>query len=195
MYKIILASSSPRRKELLSKIYKDFEIMVSDKETSIDTDEPTTFCVRQAKQKGLDIYEKAINIFPNTKLLVLSFDTVVSIDNKILGKPLDRADAKKMLEKLSGKEHKVYTGVFIAANLDNIYLNTFFEETKVRVANLSDSEIESYLNTDDYKDKAGSYGIQGSFSKFITGIDGDFYNVMGLPIASLYQRLKELKLE
>jgi septum formation protein maf len=195
MYKIILASSSPRRKELLSKIYKDFEIMVSDKETSIDTDEPTTFCVRQAKQKGLDIYEKAINLFPNTKLLVLSFDTVVSIDNKILGKPLDRADAKKMLEKLSGKEHKVYTGVFIAANLDNIYLNTFFEETKVRVANLSDSEIESYLNTDDYKDKAGSYGIQGSFSKFITGIDGDFYNVMGLPIASLYQRLKELKLE
>ena len=195
MYKIILASSSPRRKELLSKIYKDFEIMVSDKETSIDTDEPTTFCVRQAKQKGLDIYEKAINIFPNTKLLVLSFDTVVSIDNKILGKPLDRADAKKMLEKLSGKEHKVYTGVFIAANLDNIYLNTFFEETKVRVANLSDSEIESYLNTDDYKDKAGSYGIQGSFSKFIIGIDGDFYNVMGLPIASLYQRLKELKLE
>lgn len=195
MFKIILASSSPRRKELLSKIYKDFEIMVSDKETSIDTDEPTTFCVRQAKQKGLDIYEKAINLFPNTKLLVLSFDTVVSIDNKILGKPLDRADAKKMLEKLSGKEHKVYTGVFIAANLDNIYLNTFFEETKVRVANLSDSEIESYLNTDDYKDKAGSYGIQGSFSKFITGIDGDFYNVMGLPIASLYQRLKELKLE
>jgi septum formation protein maf len=195
MYKIILASSSPRRKELLSKIYKDFEIMVSDKETSIDTDEPTTFCVRQAKQKGLDIYEKAINLFPNTKLLVLSFDTIVSIDNKILGKPLDRADAKKMLEKLSGKEHKVYTGVFIAANLDNIYLNTFFEETKVRVANLSDSEIESYLNTDDYKDKAGSYGIQGSFSKFITGIDGDFYNVMGLPIASLYQRLKELKLE
>jgi hypothetical protein len=195
MYKIILASSSPRRKELLSKIYKDFEIMVSDKETSIDTDEPTTFCVRQAKQKGLDIYEKTINLFPNTKLLVLSFDTVVSIDNKILGKPLDRADAKKMLEKLSGKEHKVYTGVFIAANLDNIYLNTFFEETKVRVANLSDSEIESYLNTDDYKDKAGSYGIQGSFSKFITGIDGDFYNVMGLPIASLYQRLKELKLE
>ena len=195
MYKIILASSSPRRKELLSKIYKDFEIMVSDKETSIDTDEPTTFCVRQAKQKGLDIYEKAINLFPNTKLLVLSFDTIVSIDNKILGKPLDRADAKKMLEKLSGKEHKVYTGVFIAANLDNIYLNTFFEETKVRVANLSDSEIESYLNTDDYKDKAGSYGIQGSFSKFITGIDGDFYNVMGLPVASLYQRLKELKLE
>ena len=195
MFKIILASSSPRRKELLSKIYKDFEIMVSDKETSIDTDEPTTFCVRQAKQKGVDIYEKAINLFPNTKLLVLSFDTVVSIDNKILGKPLDRADAKKMLEKLSGKEHKVYTGVFIAANLDNIYLNTFFEETKVRVANLSDSEIESYLNTDDYKDKAGSYGIQGSFSKFITGIDGDFYNVMGLPIASLYQRLKELKLE
>ena len=195
MYKIILASSSPRRKELLSKIYKDFEIIVSDKETSIDTDEPTTFCVRQAKQKGVDIYEKAINLFPNTKLLVLSFDTVVSIDNKILGKPLDRADAKKMLEKLSGKEHKVYTGVFIAANLDNIYLNTFFEETKVRVANLSDSEIESYLNTDDYKDKAGSYGIQGSFSKFITGIDGDFYNVMGLPIASLYQRLKELKLE
>ena len=195
MYKIILASSSPRRKELLSKIYKDFEIMVSDKETSIDTDEPTTFCVRQAKQKGLDIYEKTINLFPNTKLLVLSFDTVVSIDNKILGKPLDRADAKKMLEKLSGKEHKVYTWVFIAANLDNMYLNTFFEETKVRVANLSDSEIESYLNTDDYKDKAGSYGIQGSFSKFITGIDGDFYNVMGLPIASLYQRLKELKLE
>lgn len=195
MFKIILASASPRRKELLSKIYKDFEIIVSDKETSIDTDEPTTFCVRQAKQKGVDIYEKAINLFPNTKLLVLSFDTVVSIDNKILGKPLDRADAKKMLEKLSGKEHKVYTGVFIAANLDNIYLNTFFEETKVRVANLSDSEIESYLNTDDYKDKAGSYGIQGSFSKFITGIDGDFYNVMGLPIASLYQKLKELKLE
>ena len=195
MYKIILASSSPRRKELLSKIYKDFEIMVSDKETSIDTDEPTTFCVRQAKQKGLDIYEKAINLFPNTKLLVLSFDTIVSIDNKILGKPLDKADAKKMLEKLSGREHKVYTGVCIAANLENFYLNTFFEETNVRVANLSDSEIESYLNTDDYKDKAGSYGIQGSFSKFITGIDGDFYNVMGLPIASLYQRLKELKLE
>ena len=116
MFKIILASASPRRKELLSKIYKDFEIIVSDKETSIDTDEPTTFCVRQAKQKGVDIYEKAINLFPNTKLLVLSFDTVVSIDNKILGKPLDKADAKKMLEKLSGREHKVYTGVCIAAD-------------------------------------------------------------------------------
>ena len=124
--------------------------------------------------------------------MVISADTIVSIDTKILGKPKDKSDARQMLESLSGRKHRVYTAVCVYNSLKDSY-ESFVEDTTVEVASLSSEEIEDYLEKKEPYDKAGAYAIQGYFSRYIVGIEGDYYNVMGLPVGRLYRDyLKEL---
>lgn len=190
--KIILASASPRRKELLEQIGVDFEIAVSDKETAIDCSDPVEACRKQAYNKAVDIVEKSKLKYSDKDFVVISADTIVAIDKKILGKPKDKSDARKMLKSLSGRKHRVYTAVCVYNSLKDSY-ESFVEDTPVEVARLSSEEIEDYLEKKEPYDKAGAYAIQGYFSRYIVGIEGDYYNVMGLPVGRLYREyLKEL---
>lgn len=184
--KIILASASPRRKELLEQIGVDFEIAVSDKETEIDCVDPIEACRKQAYSKAVDIVEKSRLKYSDKDFAVISADTIVAIEGKILGKPKDKSDARQMLETLSGRKHRVYTAVFIYNSLKDSY-ESFVEDTPVEVARLSSEEIEDYLKKKEPYDKAGAYAIQGYFSRYIVGIEGDYYNVMGLPVGRLYR--------
>ena len=118
--------------------------------------------------------------------MVISADTIVAIEGKILGKPKDKSDARQMLKTLSGRKHRVYTAVFVYNSLKDSY-ESFVEDTPVEVANLSSEEIEDYLEKKEPYDKAGAYAIQGYFSRYIVGIEGDYYNVMGLPVGRLYR--------
>ena len=183
--KIILASASPRRKELLTQIGVKFEIMISDKETDIDSTDPIKACEKQAMQKALDIEEKAALKYKEDYIIIAA-DTIVALEDTILGKPKDKEDARLMLERISGKKHKVYTAVCVF----NSRLKTqesFVEETTVEVAELSKEDIDFYLSKDEAYDKAGAYAIQGLFSRYIVGIEGDYYNVMGLPVGRVYR--------
>ena len=184
--KIILASASPRRKELLEQIGVDFEIAVSDKETEIDCMDPVEACRKQAYDKALDIVEKSRLKYGDKDFVVISADTIVAIDTKILGKPKDKSEARQMLETISGRKHRVYTAVYVYNSLKDSY-ESFVEDTPVEVARLSSEEIEDYLEKKEPYDKAGAYAIQGYFSRYIVGIEGDYYNVMGLPIGRLYR--------
>ena len=184
--KIILASASPRRKELLEQIGVDFEIAVSDKETEIDCNDPVEACRKQAYNKAVDIVEKSRLKYSDKDFAVISADTIVAIDTKILGKPKDKSEARKMLETISGRKHRVYTAVCVYNSLKDSY-ESFVEDTPVEVARLSSEEIEDYLKRKEPYDKAGAYAIQGYFSRYIVGIEGDYYNVMGLPVGRLYR--------
>ena len=184
--KIILASASPRRKELLEQIGVDFEIEVSDKETAIKERDPVEECRTQAYNKAVDIVEKSKLKYSDKDFVVISADTIVAIEGKILGKPKDKSDARQMLKTLSGRKHRVYTAVFVYNSLKDSY-ESFVEDTPVEVARLSSEEIEDYLEKKEPYDKAGAYAIQGYFSRYIVGIEGDYYNVMGLPVGRLYR--------
>ena len=184
--KIILASASPRRKELLSQIGLDFEIMVSDKETEIDSKDPREACEKQACQKAADIVEQATLKYKENDFIVIAADTIVAFEGKILGKPKSREDAKRMIEDISGRKHRVYTAVCVYNSIKKSY-ESFVDDTPVEVAKLSEREIEDYLDKKEPYDKARAYAIQGYFSRYIVGIEGDYYNVMGLPIGRLYR--------
>lgn len=184
--RIILASASPRRKELLTQIGVDFEVMVSDKETEIDSDDPKEACERQAVQKAMDIVDKVSLKYKNDNYIVIAADTIVAFEGKILGKPKSRDDAEVMIEAISGRKHRVYTAVCIYNSILDSY-ESFVEDTMVEVAKLSKQDIEDYLDKKEPYDKAGAYAIQGYFSRYIVGIEGDYYNVMGLPIGKLYR--------
>lgn len=200
-YKIILASASPRRKQLLEQIGFEFEICPSGCEEVITSTIPSEVCLQLSSQKALDIASaiKAYNeehsdIADDQDLIIIGADTIVAIDDRILGKPKDDADARDMLKMLSAKVHSVYTGVtFVFMSSDGrVGEHSFYEETKVSVYPLSDEEIDEYVDSGEALDKAGAYGIQGSFAKFIEKIDGDYFNVVGLPVARVYQELKEI---
>jgi len=178
--KIILASASPRRKELLRQIGVKFDVMVSDKETDIDSTDPVKACEKQAMQKALDIEEKAALKY-REDYIIIAADTIVALEDTILGKPKDKEDARLMIERISGKKHKVYTAVCVFNSRLKTH-KSFVEETAVKVAELSKEDIEFYLSGDEAYDKAGAYAIQGLFSRYIVGIEGDYYNVMGLPV-------------
>ncbi|RFU62559.1 nucleoside triphosphate pyrophosphatase [Bacillus sp. V59.32b] len=182
MYRLILASSSPRRKELLQFLQIPFQTIHVNVDESI---EPALTAEEAVKDLAL---RKATNIATEHKeSCVIGSDTVVAVDGGILGKPVDRADAKKTLEMLSGKTHSVYTGVAIISDKDR---TVFAEKTDVTFWELSDEDIEAYLETGEPFDKAGSYGIQGYGSLLVKGITGDYYTVMGLPVARLSRELK-----
>ena len=184
MEPLILASGSPRRKELMQLLPWPFEIKTKDiVEEICETLSPEENVKVLAYQKA-DIVAKA---YPDR--IIIGADTVVCLGGEIMGKPQNRAHAQFMLEQLGGKEHDVYTGVAIIGKEHKIS-ETFYVETKVRMQSLSKDEIEAYLLTNEPFDKAGAYGIQGYGARYIEGIKGDYYSVMGLPVHELYKRLK-----
>lgn len=178
--KLVLASKSPRRSEILTNAGIDFTIRVADAdETIAEGTNPEDAVVMLAARKAMAVER-------NKDEIILGADTVVVLDNKILGKPKDREDAFNMLKSLSGRVHSVFTGVCAISDKGSI---TFAEETKVEFYSLSDEEINEYIDSNDCYDKAGAYGIQGLASKFIKGINGDYFNVVGLPISSIYEKI------
>ena len=183
--KIILASGSPRRKELLSYITEDFEISVSDVEEIIPENiNPLKASEYLAKLKAENVSEK----YPDS--LVIGCDTSVILGSEIMGKPMDEKQCREYLEKLSGQVHTVATGCCLVFNGIS---KTFTELTKVYFKNLTDSEISDYIATGEPFDKAGGYGIQGKGSLFIEKIEGDFFNVVGLPVCRLNTEINLLK--
>ena len=186
MKRMILASGSPRRKELLQMLEVPFEVLVSDTEEVITKNEPAEVTKELSYQKAMAVAGHV------EEGIIIGADTVVSIDGKILGKPADTEEAREMIYKLQGKSHMVYTGVtVIAKSGDMVSASSFAEGTKVNVAPMTENEIEAYISTDEPYDKAGAYGIQGLFGKFIEGIKGDYFNVVGLPVHRLYEELKK----
>ncbi len=181
---LILASKSPRRKELLSLITTDFEIIPAQGEENADPAlSPDMFVQELAKQKALEIAASR----PDD--IVIGSDTVVAVNGEILGKPKDSGDAYRMLSLLSGTSHSVFTGAAIVKNGE---IHSFTEETKVKFFSLSEKEIKDYIATGEPFDKAGAYGIQDIGALLVEGIDGDYYNVMGLPVGRLYRIMKKL---
>lgn len=186
MKKIILASASPRRRELLAQIGIPFEVLTSDADESIGTVEPEKACRELAKRKAKAVLEhlKACGR-GDEDLLIIGADTIVVQDKEILGKPADPADAARMLRLLSGREHEVLTGVYVIDTAGGSF--AFSEKTDVYVADLTEADIAFYLSTGEPFDKAGSYGIQGMFARYIEKIDGDYNNVVGLPVGRLWR--------
>jgi septum formation protein len=180
---LVLASQSPRRKELLEILGVPFSIVVPAIDESPKAGEsPEDYVVRVAREKALDVASRV------SKSIVLSADTVVTIDGEILGKPRDRADAIGMLTKLSGREHLVFTAVCVIKQVEDV-MQAALEKTAVSFRHLSPREVEDYIGREDVMDKAGAYAIQGFASVFIPRISGSYSNVMGLPLARVYELL------
>ena len=189
MKKIILASQSPRRRELMEMLAMPFEVLVSDKEEIIKSTNPKEVTEELSRQKAEAVAETTDNG------IIIGADTVVACDGKILGKPRDKKDAYDTIHSLQGRSHMVYTGVtIICKGNGDKQIRTFSEGTKVKVSKMNEDEIRAYIETDEPYDKAGAYGIQGTFGKFIEGIEGDFYNVVGLPVSRLYREIRNLLL-
>ena len=189
MNSIILASASPRRRELLTQIGIKYEVIPSKMEEVITSTVPKLVVQELAKQKAEDIASTRIE----DGSIVLGADTVVALDGEIMGKPSDEEDAYQMISKLQNNVHQVYTGVAISYRKDGeIVSHTFYEETEVYVYPMTEKEIRDYISTGDCMDKAGSYGIQGTFAAYIKGIKGDYNNVVGLPVGRVYQELKKI---
>lgn len=186
---IILASASPRRQELLKLIFDDFIIQTSSCEENAVFSTPSQYVMDLAMQKALDAAKSISGSYSES--LVLGADTIVFHKNTVLGKPKDKDDARQMISSLSGDVHFVYTGICLAHTINGtLNTNTAYACTKVRVASLSETEITEYISTSEPYDKAGGYAIQGLFGKHIVGIEGDYYNVVGLPVHLLYEILK-----
>lgn len=188
MKRIILASQSPRRRELLTQIGLKFEVIPSTVEEVITSANPVEVVQELAQQKARDVAEVAGREMAKDSLLVIGADTIVVYEGKILGKPEDKEDAVRMLTMLQGKEHSVYTGVALLSGEQEI---VYAEETRVQMCPMTPEEILWYVNTGEPMDKAGAYGIQGLCARFIRQIQGDYNNVVGLPVGRIYQELKK----
>lgn len=181
---VVLASKSPRRKELLSLLDLDFEIITADIDETMNSSLPVTDEVARIS------YEKALAVAKGltTDTVIISADTIVELDGAVMGKPKDEREAEQMLDSLSGKTHNVHTAVTV---LKGDKHETRVVTTAVTFRDITDDEILSYIKTSEPMDKAGAYGIQGRASKFVSGICGDYFNVVGLPICTLSQMLKD----
>ena len=204
MSQIILASQSPRRKELLEQIGLEFEICPAKGEEIITKTIPEEVVMELSKQKAEEVAamvssfgEEHKDITTPSDILVIGADTVVAYDGKILGKPVDEADAKRMLAMLSGNTHSVFTGVTLVLidKSGRAGELVFYEKTDVKMHEMSELEIDRYIATGEPMDKAGSYGIQGKCAIYIEKIDGDYNNVVGLPITRIYQELKKIGID
>ena len=185
--KLILASASPRRKELLGKIGLEFAIIPAKGEEVVTKNLPWEVVEELSLQKAKEIADMQME-----ECIVIGSDTIVAKGEKIMGKPKDEADAYQMLSEIAGDVHQVYTGVTLIRTGKEPKVITFVEKTDVHLYPMSDEEIYAYIATKDPMDKAGAYGIQGDFAIHVKGIEGDYYNVVGLPIGKVYQELKQL---
>lgn len=193
MIKYILASASPRRKELLVQAGLEFEILTSDAEEVITKEIPSEVVVELATVKAENVYDKIKESSNDTDtLVVIGADTVVVYKDEILGKPEDENDAYNMLSMLAGRTHQVYTGVCLMIKENGkVRKKSFYESTDVTFYQVSRQDLKRYVSSGDPLDKAGAYGIQGPFAIHVKGISGDYNNVVGLPIARLYHELSE----
>lgn len=181
---IILASASPRRKEILEGLGVDIEVLTAPTDEDSDITDPVALTRELAQRKGRAVYElmQEIGRDDAESAVIISADTVVCCEGEILGKPRDRADAIRMIRLLSGREHTVVSGV--AVTLGGV-TKSDASVTTVRVEEIPESEIERYVDSGEPMDKAGAYGIQGRFSAFVKGIDGCYFSVVGLPVNTL----------
>ncbi len=185
---LILASNSPRRRELLNMLGLKFEIIADNTPECVDENlSPDRVVMELAKFKGENVIE---TISEKCDAIVIAADTVVAIDDEILGKPKSEKDAEIMLSKLSGRSHCVYTGMYIK-DICTKKAVCFCEKTEVFFKNLDITEIKDYINTGEPMDKAGAYGIQSLGSLFVEKINGDYFNVVGLPLFRLGETLKK----
>ena len=186
---IILASKSPRRKELLSTIVNDFKIIESTfDESSIKINNPKKLVKALAQGKCEKVFNKTTGV-----RCVIGADSIVVVNNKILGKPKTEEKAKEMLRLISGTKHQVLTGMCIKYTFDNELVSqlSFVCSSTVYFKKLDEKEIEEYVNSKEPLDKAGAYAIQGLAGKFVEKINGSFHNIVGLPVAQLYSVLKQ----
>ncbi len=185
--KIVLASKSPRRKELLGLLDLDFQIITADIDEAMDPSLPVTDEVARIS------YQKAVAVASGlaSDTVIISADTIVELDGCLMGKPNDKADAARMLKNLSDKSHNVHTAVTVLQGDKHI---TRVVTTAVTFRDITDEEIAAYIQTGEPMDKAGAYGIQGRASKFVSGIAGDYFNVVGLPICELALILKQFNI-
>lgn len=187
---MILASQSPRRRELLSLITPDFRVVPAQGEELLPEGiSPREAVLMLSAQKAAEVVEREFPGAVDIPEAVIAADTVVAIDGEILGKPRSPEHAAEMLRKLSGREHSVFTGVKIVYGRQEV---SFAEETLVEFFPLTEQEISDYVATGDPMDKAGSYGIQGRGALLVRRISGDYYNVMGLPVGELHQRFRAM---
>ncbi len=193
--KIILASASPRRKELLKQAGLSFKTMPSTKEEKITKELPPEIVEELSYQKAVDICGQLAGTMKED-FVVIGADTIVSSWNKVMGKPKDKEEAFDMLWELQGKSHQVYTGVTLAWKYQDepAMFYTFNECTDVTVFPMTEEEIEKYIDSKEPMDKAGAYAIQGRFAAYVQGICGDYANVVGLPVGRLYQEMKKREL-
>ena len=184
---LILASASPRRKELLEKIGLPFTVQPAKGEERITQKSPAAVVMELSRQKAEEIAAAQTE-----DCIIIGADTVVAKGEKIMGKPKDEADAKQMLRSIADDCHQVYTGVTLIRTGAHPQSATFQEETDVFLYPISDAELDAYIASGDPMDKAGAYGIQGDFAIYVKRIAGDYYNVVGLPIGRVYQELKRM---
>lgn len=184
---LILASASPRRKELLEKIGLPFTVQPAMGEERITQKSPAAVVMELSRQKAEEIAAAQTE-----DCIIIGADTVVARGEKIMGKPKDAADAKRMLRSIADDCHQVYTGVTLIRTGAYPQSVTFQEKTDVFLYPISDAELDAYIASGDPMDKAGAYGIQGDFAIYVKRIVGDYYNVVGLPIGRVYQELKRM---
>ena len=182
--KVILASASPRRKEILQNTKLNFDIQKSDiEEVILENESPEDMVVRLAYEKAFDVAKR------NTDRLVIGADTIVALDNEVLGKPKDQNEAYQMIKRLSNKAHKVITGISLINLKENKIIKDYVVSF-VTFKDLSEDSIKDYINTNESLDKAGAYGIQGYGALLVKNIQGDYFNIVGLPISRLSDLLK-----
>ena len=184
---LILASASPRRKELLEKIGLPFTVQPAMGEERITQKSPAAVVMELSRQKAEEIAAAQTE-----DCIIIGADTVFARGEKIMGKPKDAADAKQMLRSIADDCHQVYTGVTLIRTGAHPQSVTFQEKTDVCLYPISDAELDAYIASGDPMDKAGAYGIQGDFAIYVKRIVGDYYNVVGLPIGRVYQELKRM---
>ena len=191
--KYILASGSPRRQALLKQIDMEFEVMTADADESYTEGTPPDEIVAQlSRRKGLAVYDRIKNTLKEDTVII-SADTLVALDKKVLGKPKDEDEAFKMLSALSGRSHFVYTGVTLIYHSKNgVKDMTFTDGAEVFFRSLEESEIRAYIATGEPMDKAGAYGIQERGAVLAEKIHGDFYTIVGLPIVRVVTSIREL---
>ena len=185
--RIILASKSPRRKEILENLGLDFEIIVADADESCDIKEPCELVMTIAARKGKAVLD-SLDDTAKKDVLLIACDTLVYAAGEFLGKPCDEADAARMLKMLSGSAHEVISGLYLWYGGKEVRRA---ESTKVFFDEMSEVDIQKYIESGEPGDKAGAYAIQGKASAYIKGIEGDYFNVVGLPAHLLLKTLKE----
>lgn len=195
MVRFVLASGSPRRKELLEQLGLTFEISSAHGEEIITKTVPSDIVEELSRQKADEVADRYADTYKNDTCVIIGADTIVAYENQIMGKPRDNGDAVRMLTQLAGNTHQVYTGVtFVVLENGGRRTLTFHEKTDVQMYPMTTEQIQAYVATGEPADKAGAYAIQGRCAAYIKGINGEYNNVVGLPVARLMQELLALGL-